>query len=204
MDSNPIPPPPGSFQLPPVQLVDLKSQLPSKDWPHAPVHRLDGNGVYFVTGSTLHKQHLFNTPEKRNLLERLLLTLAKEHGWQLEAWVVFANHYHFVACGRHDSKNLGEFLHQLHGVSAHDLNQLDKASDRRVWFNFWDTKLTIQHSYLARLHYVHQNAVKHGLVPVANQYPWCSAAWFERVASPAQLKIIYGFKIDRLKVEDDY
>jgi putative transposase len=46
--------------------------------------------------------------------------------------------------------------------------------------------------------------VKHKLVPVANQYPWCSAAWFERVASPAQVKMIYGFKIDGLKVEDDF
>ena len=66
------------------------------------------------------------------------------------------------------------------------------------------TKLTHQHSYLTRLNYVHQNAVKHKLVPVANQYPWCSAAWFERVASPAQVKTIYGFKIDRVSVEDDF
>jgi len=54
------------------------------------------------------------------------------------------------------------------------------------------------------LNYVHQNAVKHKLVPVANQYPWCSAAWFEREASPAQVNTIYGFKIDRVKVEDDF
>jgi len=51
---------------------------------------------------------------------------------------------------------------------------------------------------------VHQNAVKHKLVAVANQYPWCSAAWFERVASPAQVKTIYRFKIDGVKVEDDF
>ena len=57
---------------------------------------------------------------------------------------------------------------------------------------------------LARLNYVHQNAVKHKLVTVANQYPWCSAAWFERVATPAQVKTIYEFKIDRVKVEDDF
>jgi putative transposase len=39
---------------------------------------------------------------------------------------------------------------------------------------------------------------------MANQYRWCSAAWFERTASPAQVKTIYGFKIDRLKVQDDF
>ncbi len=99
---------------------------------------------------------------------------------------------------------MGEFIRRFHGISAHELNQQDGVRARPVWFDFRDTKLTHQHSYLARLNYVHQNAVKHGLVPVANQYPWCSAAWFERVASPAQVQTIYRFKIDRLSVEDDY
>jgi len=168
------------------------------------VHRLVDNAVYFVTASTLHKQHFFDTPEKRDLLERYLLTLAKQCGWQLEAWAAFANHYHIVARGDPDSRNLGESLHDLHGVTSRALNKLDGVQGRQVWFNFRDTKLTIQYSYLARLNYVHQNAVKHKLVAVANQYPWCSAAWFERVASPAQVKTIYGFKIDRVKVEDDF
>ena len=46
--------------------------------------------------------------------------------------------------------------------------------------------------------------MKHRLVPVANQYPWCSAAWFERTATPAQVKTIYAFKAERLQVEDDF
>jgi len=59
-------------------------------------------------------------------------------------------------------------------------------------------------SYLARLNYVHQNAVKHGLVSVANQYPWCSAAWFERTATRAQVRTIYSFKTDRVTVQDEF
>jgi putative transposase len=165
---------------------------------------LADNAVYFVTASTLYKQHYFDTPPKLDLLERLLLSVAKKGGWQLEAWAVFANHYHIVARGNPDSRNLGEVLHDLHGVSSLELNKLDGVTDRQVWFNFRDTKLTNQYSYLARLNYVHQNAVKHKFVTVANQYPWCSAAWFERMASPAQAKTIYSFKIDRVKVEDDF
>lgn len=61
-----------------------------------------------------------------------------------------------------------------------------------------------QRSYFARLNYVHQNAVKHGLVPVANQYPWCSAAWFERSASPAIIESIYRFKVDQVQVYDPF
>ncbi|HEV2884687.1 MAG TPA: hypothetical protein VGW36_07500 [Pyrinomonadaceae bacterium] len=75
---------------------------------------------------------------------------------------------------------------------------------REVWYNFWDKKLTYERSYLARLNYVHQNPVKHGLVNVANQYAWCSASWFERTASPAAIKTIYRFKTDRLRIDDDY
>ena len=35
---------------------------------------------------------------------------------------------------------------------------------------------------------------------MANQYHWCSAAWFERVAPPSTVKTIYGFKTDKLNV----
>ena len=195
---------PSSFAVPSVRVKDLNSQLPPKDWPHAPIHRLSDNGVYFITAGTLHKKNLFDTPQKRDLLERILFANTRRDGWQLEAWAVFSNHYHIVVRGRHDSRNLGETLHDIHGVSARDLNRLDHVAARKVWYNFRDTKLTLQHSYLARLNYVHQNAVKHKLVATANQYPWCSAAWFERVASPAQVKMIYGFKIDRVQVDDDF
>jgi putative transposase len=138
------------------------------------------------------------------LLQRCLLSLAKHYRWQLEAWAVFSNHYHFVARSQDQSASLGKFLKHLHAESARELNRLEGKGGRSVWFNFWDTKLTYERSYLARLNYVHQNPVKHGLVSLANQYRWCSAAWFERTASPAKVKTIYGFKIDNLEVYDDF
>ncbi|MDQ2920408.1 MAG: transposase, partial [Acidobacteriota bacterium] len=135
-----------------------------KDWPHAPVHRLGSNGVYMVTGATLHTAHLFSNAPKLSLLENALLTLAEKYQWQLEAWAVFVNHYHFVARGHPDAPPLDEFLKHLHSETARGLNELDQSTGREVWFNFWETKLTYERSYLARLNYVHQNAVKHRLV----------------------------------------
>ncbi len=190
--------------LPPGPSIGLSTKPPPKDWPHAPVHRLSENGVYMMTAGTLHKRRLLDTPAKLDLVERLLLSMAKQNGWQLEAWAVLSNHYHFVARGHPDSVNLGRFMHDFHYESACQLNALERQPGRRVWYNFRDTRLTYQYSYLARLNYVHRNAVKHGLAPVANQYSWCSAAWFERVASAAQVKTIYSFKMDRVKVEDDF
>jgi putative transposase len=92
----------------------------------------------------------------------------------------------------------------LHARTTGWINRLDKTSGRKVWHNFWDTRLTYQKSYLARLNYVHQNAVKHGLVLVANQYRRCSARWFEGVAAPALVQSIYRFKTDGLSVSDDF
>ena len=117
---------------------------------------------------------------------------------------VFSNHYHFVARGLPGCTDLGKLLKRLHADTARELNRLDNAPGRQVWFNFWDTRLTYERSYFARLNYVHQNAVKHGLVTVANQYRWCSAAWFERTAAPPVVKTIYAFKIDKLNIRDDF
>jgi putative transposase len=142
--------------------------------------------------------------EKLSLLEDNLLTLAKQYRWQLEAWAVFVNHYHFIARSHPDALPLAALLNQLHSDTARKLNQQDELSGREVWYNFWDTKLTFERSYLARLNYVHQNAVKHGLVYVANQYAWCSAAWFERTASLSAVKTIYSFKTDKLNIHDEY
>ena len=177
---------------------------PKKDWPHAPIHRLDSDGVYMITGATLHKKLLFSSAQKLTLLENEILTLAQLYCWQLEAWAVFMNHYHLIARGKPNAHRLDRYLKHVHCNSARELNVLDHAVGREVWYNFWETKLTYERSYLARLNYVHQNPVKHGFVTIANQYEWCSAAWLERTVSPASVKTIYSFKTDKLRIHDDY
>ncbi len=175
-------------------------------WPHAPTHQLAETGTYFVTAATYDKEHHFRTRDRLDVLQRGLLTVAQDFGWQLEAWAVFSNHYHFIGhspAAAADAGNLSQMLGVLHTRTAGWINRLERTTGRQVWHNFWETRLTYQRSYLARLNYVHQNAVKHGLVLVANQYPWCSAAWFERTASPAIVASIYRFKIDALKVRDE-
>jgi putative transposase len=180
---------------------------PAAPWPHAPKHQLSENGTYFVTAGTYLKAHHFRTPRRLEVLQRGLLVVTRDFCWELEAWAVFSNHYHFIAHSQSDSGNassLSQMLGVLHTRTAGWLNRLDKTPGRKVWHNFWDTRLTYQKSYLARLNYVHQNAVKHRLVPLANQYRWCSATWFEGVASPGMVQSIYRFKTDALSVSDDF
>ena len=176
-------------------------------WPHAPTHQLASSGTYFVTAGTHLKQHYFRSNERLVVLHRGLLKVAAKFDWQLEAWAIFSNHYHFVAhspAQEPTAQSLPTMLSELHKKTAAWVNRLDATLGRQVWFNYRETRLTFQRSYLTRLNYVHQNPVKHGLVAVANQYPWCSARWFERTASAAQVKGIYRFKLDQVKVFDEF
>ena len=176
-------------------------------WPHAPEHRLGQAGTYFVTSATYQKQHHFRGRERLAVLHRGLLSVAHDFGWRLEAWGVFSNHYHFVGYSPDEApgaESLRTMLSLLHEKTAKWINRLDKASGRKVWHNFFETKLTFERSYLARLAYTHCNAVKHGLVPVAEQYPWCSASWFLRTGSSSQIKTLAAFGDVKLQVPDDF
>lgn len=177
------------------------------NWPHAPKHQLSNNGTFFVTASTYNKMHHFRGANRLGVLCRGLLKVAEEYGWQLEAWAVFSNHYHFIGHSPQEdesAESLSPMIKRLHATTASWIQKIESVPDLKVWHNYRETRLTFQKSYFARLNYVHQNAVKHGLVPVANQYPWCSAGWFERIASESMVKSIYRFNTDQMKMMDDF
>lgn len=123
----------------------------------------------------------------------------------MEAWAVFSNHYHFIARSPESgASSLQTLLRKLHSLSAREANRLDSAPGRKIWHNYRDSRITPEASHLARLHYVHANAVHHGIVTLASQYPWCSAGWFEKVEDRARIQTIYGFPIDRLLASDEF
>lgn len=173
------------------------------DWPHAPVHRFNEAGVYFITAGTSNKQHFFRKPAALDALRAALFAQAKGHDCWLQAWSLFSNHYHLVVSAD-EGDRVRTMLAALHKESARDLNALDDAAGRQVWFQFRDTQLTYEASWLARLKYAHENAVHHGLVRAAEQYPWCSASWFASSAKPSFVKTVRAMKIDRVSVYDEY
>jgi len=174
------------------------------DWPHAPAYRLLQRGTYMVTAGTYGKVHLLNDPDRLTRVQDCLFSLAEEYEWTLQAWAFLINHYHFVGQSPSRPDTLREMLTRLHASTGLSLNEMDVTPHRRVWYQYWDTLITNIPSYFARLHYVHQNPVRHGVVPEATMYRWCSAAWFERTASAAFRRTIESFKIDRVKVYDDF
>jgi len=187
----------------PAQRNRAREEPPAlRDWPHSPLHRLSDGGVYMVTAATYHSQPLLHDARRLTLVRDLLLELAADLGWRLEAWAVLPNHYHFIAQSPAEAATLVSLVRRLHSATAVRLNAEDRTPGRRVWFQYWDSQITFERSYLARLKYVHLNAVKHGLVADAEKYPWCSAAWFVREAGWAFVQTVMSLPIDHLNVID--
>jgi len=157
-----------------------------------------------VTCGTYLKQHHFRGNRRLQLLCDKLLRTATKYEWQLQAWAVFSNHYHFVALSPPQPGTLPTMLNELHSQTSKAANEWDGTAARRVWYQYWDTHLTYQRSYFARLSYVHRNAVHHGLVREPSLYPWCSAGRFQRRATASFHKTIMKFGSERLHVPDDF
>lgn len=173
-------------------------------WHHSPTHVFEPNQQYMVTAGTLHKQMLFKGEALLELLQKHLFSLCAKFRWELQAWALFPNHYHFIAKAPEDAKTLKTLIRHLHSLTARELNRLDGCSGRKVWFQYWDTCLTYEKSYYARLNYVMNNPVHHGLVPVASSYPFCSAGWFETEADQGFSNKVRSFRYDQVKVQDEF
>jgi len=174
-----------------------------KKWHHAPIHIVDNAGTYMVTAGTYRKHKYFDTRNKIEFLHDTLIDCASEFSWELQAWAVMSNHYHFIAISQ-KPENLVKFISKVHAVTSRFVNRIDDSPGRKVWFQYWDTQITHQSSYLARLSYVHYNPVHHRLVEDARAYEWCSASWFGKNSEKTFYKAVTEAKIDRVKVEDDF
>ena len=157
-----------------------------------------------VTAGTYRKEPLFRTPERRDLLQTRMFKLAKRYKWKLQAWAILNNHYHFIAIPEDKPDNLPVLIKALHAHTATAVNREDAKPGRKVWFQYWDSHLTYPRSYFARLNYVHHNPVHHGLVASAENYEWCSARRFKATTRPSFVRMIAGFKHDRIRVPDDF
>jgi putative transposase len=131
----------------------------TRDWPHAPPHRLGVAGVYFVTARAAGQRHLLADDTMKDWFEETLFSIAAENSWKLEAWAILSNHYHFIAHipnGADGAESLRSAVRKLHSLATKELNRREGTPGRtRLWQNFRETHLTHQASYLARLHYVH-------------------------------------------------
>jgi putative transposase len=175
-----------------------------KACPHNPPHLFTSCAIYMITGGTLSSRLLLDSDAKKAHFCETLFQRAAILEWNIEAWAVLGNHYHFVAQAPEEAATLKLLIQAVHSLTARYINQQDGIRGRRVWYNYWDTCITYESSYIARLHYVHTNPVKHGLAGRAADYPFCSCRWFEERADPAWRRMVFSQPVDRVRVVDNF
>ena len=171
---------------------------------HTPPHLFRPNAVYMVTAGIFGKRRLLDTNDKKGKFLEVLFERAEILNWNLEAWAVLDNHYHFVARAPSEATKLASLIRGLHSISAKHLNQIDGIRGRKIWRNYWDTCITNERSYLARLHYVHVNPVKHGIVDQPEMYPFCSYRWFMDHTDISCRHRVFSQPINCISVDDDF
>ncbi len=169
-----------------------------ESWPHAPARLAIHPGAYMLTASTLGGELLFGDGERLDVLQDAVLGTLGSAGWSLQAWAFFPNHYHVVMLHDDPALSLGRTVARAHAMSAIAVNRRDEKQGRKVWLRYWDTHLTFERSYLARLAYVHDNPARHGIVRSSETYPWCSMAWFQDRGDAPFVRTVLGLGLDRL------
>ncbi len=144
-----------------------------KRYLHNPPHLFIDHAVYFLTGATYNKEHLFDDDERKDIFLKAMHKWFQQFEWQINEWVVFSNHYHIVASAN-KAIDMPVIIQRIHGATATELNQLDSAPGRQVWWNYWDTCLSGGGDYENHLAYLYWNAVKHNVVERPEQYRWSS------------------------------
>jgi putative transposase len=171
---------------------------------HNPPHYFVPNAMYMVTGAIVHNQHLLSDDRKKEFVLQTLIERSRLHSWDLQAWAILNNHYHFIAKAPEEPGTLPGLIRHIHSITAIEINKQDNTPGRQVWANYWDTCLTYEKSYLARLHYIHMNPIKHGLVDDAEQYPFCSYKWFIENGDKSLREQVFSQPINRINVKDDF
>ena len=156
------------------------------------------NAVYFLTFTVTDWVDVFTRLNYRNIIVESLDYCRKNKGLKLYAWCLMTNHIHLV-CSVDQPFRMTDFIRDFKQFTAkkvlHDIQTLPES--RRDWmlyrfefagkfdiriekYCFWQDKshpveLPTNEMIDQRIHYIHQNPVRTGLVAREEDYLYSSA-----------------------------
>jgi putative transposase len=175
-----------------------------KEYKHNPPHLFIPNATYLITGSVIRKFNYLDTDAKKAFFCEVLQKQSQKFNWRLDAWACLHNHYHFVGKAPENIESIVALIRAVHSLTARFINDTDGKPGRRVWWNYWDTCIRDEKSYLTMLRYVHENPVKHQLIEKAEDYPFSSYQWFMRVSDSDYKELVLSQDIQQIQVLDDF
>jgi putative transposase len=154
------------------------------------LRRVYGLGyLHFVTFSCYRRLPMLGTARRRNLLLRTLEQVRRRCGFVVVGYVAMPEHLHLLI-SEPERGNPGTVVQVLKQRFARAVlrevrrNKIleqgslwtDSGGEAHVWqARFYDFVVYTKKKREEKLHYMHQNPVRRGLVLTPEQWPWSSA-----------------------------
>jgi putative transposase len=117
----------------------------------------DGD-LHFVTCSCYHRLGHLHTPEVRDLFEEALVRMSRCYGFEVVGYVVMPEHVHLLL----SEPAKGSLAV---GLQAVKISVAKRSGQRPFWQGrYYDFNVFTQAKRFEKLHYMHANPVKRGLV----------------------------------------
>ena len=131
-----------------------------------------------MTARGVERRAIFLDDDDRRLFVALLHLAARRHGWRILAYCLLTNHVHVLV----DAKllQLSHGMHLATGRYARAFNDRYARSGHLFQGRF-HARAVADGEYLATVcDYVLDNAVRAGLAPTRDDWPWLGGALLER------------------------
>jgi putative transposase len=175
-----------------------------KEYEHNPPHLFKKNSKYFVTSSIYNSIKLIKSYEAKNKLLSYIIKSVEHFNWKLEDWVILDNHYHLMLEVLENPVDLRKIFGNIHKFSALWIKKNVKHAKNtsKIWHNYWDTCITYERSYFARLNYIWYNPVKHGYVEKPED--WEFGSYRQRFEKEKEYlhRVNKDYPCDKVKIED--
>jgi putative transposase len=157
---------------------------------HELSHRVNDGNLYLLIGTNYEHRHVMSTPERRDEFSEKLLTKFRDlPNAELFAWCLLPNHYHLLA--RVDQDDFAAMSARLHNGTSTQWNREDGMPGRKVWYRYCDRDIRNDRHFWVAMNYIHANAVKHGYVKRAYDWPWSSVHFYAEIWGKEALRELW-------------
>ncbi|HHT9124681.1 MAG TPA: REP-associated tyrosine transposase [Candidatus Brocadiia bacterium] len=152
--------------------------------------------AHFLTFSCYQELLLLSQERTRHWLIEAIIEAKEKYKYALWAYVIMPEHVHLLVYPLVQTYNISSFLKTLkqsvarkakYYLQENNPSWLDKLSVKhgaRKVFRFWqaepgyDRNINSENELFEKIHYVHNNPVKRGLVSTPQEWKWSSASWY--------------------------
>ena len=139
--------------------------------PRGLVRYQQSGNFHFITFSCYRRQPLLDNSAAYRVFERELEAVRLSYGFVVAGYVLMPEHVHLLV-GEPPVSSLSIALQVL---KQNISRQLKRQGDVRFWQRrYYDFNVHSEFKRLEKLHYMHSNPVRRGLVTKPDDWPWSS------------------------------